>query len=83
MSGKKAYKDYVIELDRDTFQSYMQKHSNYNVFVMFYSPIFEHSHYAVSPFYRNAYAFHVLFALLFDRSPITASCSRATTVRKA
>ena len=31
---------------------------------MFYTPIYEHTHYAVSPFYRNAYAFHVLLRFL-------------------
>ena len=51
---------------------------------MFYSPIYEHSHYAVSPFYRNAYAFHVLNrSLSFLSSRNTASCSLATTARTA
>lgn len=61
------YPDYVIELTKESYDKYFQKNPKRNVLVMFYEPSYEQTHYVVSNFYRNAYAFHDEYRAVFAR----------------
>ncbi len=64
----------MIELTKESYEKYFQKNSKRNVLVMFYDPSYEQTHYVVSNFYRNAYAFHDEYRAVFARF----NCGKAT-----
>ena len=61
------YPDLVVELSKKNYDTYLRNNPSRNVLVMFYEPKFEHTHYVVNNFYRNAFAFGEEYRAVFAR----------------
>lgn len=59
--------DYVVSLDKDSFATYRRKNPKKDLFVMFYDPSYSQTHFVVSNFFRNAFAFHAPPLILCNR----------------
>ncbi|KAK8811059.1 hypothetical protein WA556_004201 [Blastocystis sp. ATCC 50177/Nand II] len=57
--------DYVVSLDKDSFATYRRKNPKKDLFVMFYDPSYSQTHFVVSNFFRNAFAFHMEYHITF------------------